>query len=97
MDIRNATQFAAFLSGNQLVELDPLFVQLIKCFNDFSRHCNCHRQKDKERIYQNCNKLYVQGAMIGAIRFKNEFLNKTTERNISFFSENGTLIAIASR
>lgn len=97
MEIHNPTQFASFVSSNGLTGLDELFNQVVICIGDYSRQCNCHRQNDKVRIYQNCNKLYSAAAMIAGTRLKGEFLNKTSDRQIAFYSENGTLIAIASR
>ena len=96
MDIRNVTQFVSYIS-NELSSLDFHFQQSITCLGDFSRQCNCHRRSDKDKIYQNCNRLYMLSAKIAATRFKNEFLNKTTDRQILFYSDGGELIAIISR
>jgi hypothetical protein len=97
MDIRNATQFSALVGNNGLSDLDPTFRQLVICMGDFSRQCNCHKSADKDRIYQNCNRLYIQGASIAASKFKTEFLSKISERQIAFYADNGPLIAIMSR
>lgn len=97
MEIRNPTQFARFLSDNDLMKLDSTFVQLVKCINEFATACTCHKREDKMRIYSACNKLYFVGAQHVAPRLKNEFLSKTTDRQISFYTEQGQLLSILSR
>lgn len=97
MEIRNPTQFARFLSDNDLMKLDSTFVQLVKCINEFATACTCHKREDKMRIYSACNKLYISGAQHVAPRLKNEFLSKTTDRQISFYTEQGQLLSILSR
>lgn len=97
MDIRNVTQFSAFVGNHGLSTLDPTFRQIVICMGDYSRTCNCHRREDKNRIYDNCNKLYLIAAKIAASRCKNEFLSKITEMQINFYSDTGELIAAATR
>jgi hypothetical protein len=97
MDIRNATQFSSYVSQHNLMGLDHTFKKIVDCIADYLRHCNCHRKADKDKIYGNCNNLYNAGARLAAIRFKHEFLNKTPERQIAFYSDSGSLIGIASR
>lgn len=97
MDIRNVTQFASFVSSNGLITLDLNFKQIAICIGDFMRYCGCHRQADKDRIYQNCNRIYIEAVKLAATRFKNEFLSKTTDRQIAFYLDNNQLIATVSR
>lgn len=97
MDIRNVTQFSTFVSNNNLTSLDEIFRQIVICIADFSRQCNCRGRNQKAQTYQRCNSLYGQAVHLASGRFKNEFLSKTAERQIIFFSDNGEIIAIASR
>ena len=97
MEIRNVTQFASFVGNNGLSTLDHRFRQIVVCMGDFLRHCNCHKRADKDRIYQNCNRMYIEAARDAAGKFKYQFLEKTSERQILFYTENGSLIGIASR
>jgi hypothetical protein len=97
MDIRNATQFSTFVANNGLTDLDPVLRQIVSCIGDFARHCNCHGRAAKAAIYVNCCILYNQGAKLASTRFKDAFLSKTTDRNISFFADNGELIATVTR
>jgi len=97
MDIRNVTQFASFVSSNGLTSLDPTIRQVVICLEDFNRQCNCHRREDKNRIYVNCNNLYIAAAGMAAGRFRDAFLSKTDERHIAFYSDGGALIARAAR
>jgi hypothetical protein len=97
MDIRNVTQFASFVSNSDLATLNPTFRQIVICMGDFLRYCDCHSREDKDRIYKNCNQLYLDAARMAASKHKGEFLNKTGERQIAFYTETGQLIAIASR
>lgn len=96
MDIRNVTQFAHFLSQYELMKLDPSFGQLITCINNFAAGCNCHKRDDKLKIYAICNKLYVDNVRL-ITRFKNEFLNKSNQRQLSFYNEHGHLLISISR
>lgn len=97
MTIKNATQFTAFITSHGLIDLDPTFRQLSICMGDFSRHCNCHRREDKDRIYQKCNKLYHVSATIATSKFRNEFLSRTSDIQIVFYSDNNQIISVATR
>ncbi len=97
MDIRNVTQFAQFLSANNLTRLDPSFQQTVQCINNYAAACNCSKREDKLTTYTVCNKLYQDSARQIVGRFKNELLATTEERQISFYTENGQLIVIVSR
>jgi len=97
MEIRNPTEFARFLSANDLAKLDNTFIQLIQCINNFSTACSCHKREDKLKIYAVCSRLYLDGARHLASRFKTEFLSKITDRQISFYTEQGQLLCILSR
>jgi len=97
MEIRNVTQFSSYVNQHGLASLDFTFKKIGDCISDYLRHCTCHRKADKERIYNKCNSLYVGAANLAAVRFKNQFLNKTSERQIVFYQEDGRLIAIATR
>ncbi len=97
MDIRNTTQFSSFLSANGLTGLDSVFGQLVTCMGDFNRTCDCHGRANKNAIYVRCCGLYVHGAQLAASTYRNQFLSKTSETQISFFADNGELIARANR
>jgi hypothetical protein len=92
MDIRNVTQFANFLGGNDLVRLDGMFQQIINCVNSYDAGCNCYKLEDKRKLYELCNRLYFDAARHLGHRFKHEFLAKTSERQINVYTENGQLI-----
>ena len=92
MDIRNVTQYAAFLKGNDLVRLDGMFQQVINCAGNYSAGCNCYKMEDRRRLYEICNKLYIDSARHFGHLFRHEFLSKTAERQINIYTEGGQLI-----
>ena len=97
MDIRSPTEFARFLSATELSRLDSIFSQLVTCINNFAVACTCYKREDKMKLYGVCTKLYVDGVRHIVPRFKNEFLSKTSDRQIAFYTDQGQLIAIVSR
>lgn len=97
MDFKNPTEFARFLSNNELSRLDSTFSQLINCINNYATACTCDKREDKLKLYGVCTKLYQDGARHIVSRFKNEFLSKTTDRQIALYTEAGQLILIISR
>ena len=97
MDIRNVTQFAAFISNNGLQSMDGMLRQIVDCITGYAAACNCYKVEDKQRMYGACNRMYLDAVRHIVPRFKNEILAKIPDRQISFFSDNGTLIAIVSR
>lgn len=88
---------ARFVSANNLVQLDQNFIQLVNCINNYAASCNCHKKSDKDDLYRTCTKMYLDGVRHVVARFKNEFLSKTGERQIAFYSEQNQLILIISR
>jgi hypothetical protein len=97
MDIRNATQFANFISQHGLASLHPTFQQVVTCIHDYSVACNCHANENKATLYNNCNNMYNSGATVASTKFRSIFLSKIPDRIISFFNDSGKIIAIASR
>jgi hypothetical protein len=97
MEIRNVTQFVNFISSNRLAPLDSLLVQTLNCLNNYKSMCSCNKAADKLRLYANCNKLYADAVRLIVPRFKNEFLSKVQEYQISFYSEDGRAIGAISR
>lgn len=97
MDIRNVTQFASFISANGFQQLDGILRQAVDCLTGYSAACNCYKVEDKQRMYAACNKLYMDAVRHVIPRFKNVILAKIPDRQITFYSENGTLITIVSR
>lgn len=97
MDFKNPTEFARFLSDNELSRLDSTFSQLVNCINNYAAACTCDKREDKLRMYGVCTKLYQDGVQHVVPKFKNEFLSKTTDRQLAFYTESGQLITIISR
>lgn len=97
MEFRNPTTFAQFVSANDLARLDGGFIHLIHCINNYGASCNCQKREDKQKMYDVCTKMYINLAKHVVGKFKTEFLSKTTDRNISIYTEQGQLITIVSR
>ena len=95
MDIRNATQFANFVSKGNLVNLDMTFQQVVFCINNYNAACNCWKAEDKKKLYDNCTVTYMNAVKSVVPRFK--FLSKTEERQIQFYTDNGALIGLVCR
>lgn len=97
MEIKNVTQFCNFIKSNNLTALDSVFSQIITCINNYAASCNCHKVQDKQKIYDNCNRLYTDAVRNIVPKFKNVILPKIPEGRISFYVDNGGLISILSR
>lgn len=97
MNINSPNDMARFVSANGLVQLDQGFIQLVHCINNYSAECNCHKKEDKDKLYGSCTKIYINSVKNVVSRFKNEFLTKTSERQICFYTEQGQLMLIISR
>ena len=97
MDIHNATQFANFVSKENLVNLDMSFQQVVFCISNYNSACNCWKADQKKKLYDNCSATYMNAVRKIVPKFKNEFLSKTEERQIQFFIDNGSLIGIVCR
>jgi hypothetical protein len=97
MDIRNATQFANFVSKGNLQNLDMTFQQVVFCINNYNAACNCWKAEDKKKLYDNCTVTYMNAVKSVVPKFKNEFLSKTEERQIQFYTDNGALIGLVCR
>jgi hypothetical protein len=97
MEIRNVTQFANFVSAHGLAPLDSMFIQTLNCLNNYKSMCNCSKAADKLKRYVSCNKLYADSVRTVVPKFKNEFLSKIQEYQISFYSEDGCSIGVISR
>lgn len=97
MEIRNVTQFTRYIADHNLQGLHMHFQEIILCMKNFEAQCNCHHSSDKRRIYDHCNVMYGDSVKNVVPKYKNEFLAATPDRTLSFFSENGTLIATMCR
>ena len=97
MDIRNVTQFANFVQKGGLVGLDMSLQQVVMCVDNTAKACNCWKAEDKKKMYDNCTLIYMNVVRTLVPRFKNEFLSKTTDRQIQFYTDNGSLIGLVCR
>lgn len=97
MDIRNATQFANFVQKAGIMTKDMSFQQVVFCVEQIGRACNCWKVEDKKRLYDNCTMTYTNAVKNVVPRFKNDFLSKTEDRIINFYTDNGSLIGVVNR
>ena len=97
MDIRNATQFANFISAAGLQNADMSFQQIVFCVNNYKSACNCWKAEAKKALYNNCTVIYTNAVRTIVPKFKTEFLSKTTDRQIQFYLDNGSLIGLVCR
>lgn len=97
MNIRNTTEFATFISGNDLTNSDSSLIQLINCINTYKAGCDCWKKDEKLKLYNTCAQLYFHAVKHVLPKLKNEILAKTSERHIIFFSDQGHVIGSISR
>jgi len=97
MDIGNVTQFAAFISANNLINLDSSLSQVVRCMDTYNAACNCHKREDKLEIYASCNQTYYHAVKNVIPKLKTQFLATTQERQIAFYNDQHQLIGIMSR
>ena len=97
MNIQNITEFATFISANNLVGNDSSLVQIIECLNTYKAACACWKKEDKMMMYDTCNRVYHHAVKHVVPRLKAQFLAATPERQISFYDDHNQLIGIISR
>ncbi len=84
--------FVNFLSANGLADKDSLFTQMVNCVNNFRAACNCYKKEDKLKMWKTCGSLFNNAVAHVVPKWKEEFLSKTTERQIIFYTEHGDLL-----
>lgn len=97
MDIRGPMGFADYLSANGMTTKESSFIQLFNCVNNFRAACNCYKKEDKQRMSDTCNRIYMDCVRHVVPRFTNDFLNKTPDRQLKFYTNTGDLLRIVSR
>jgi hypothetical protein len=97
MDIRNATQFANFLRTSGFQMKDMAFQQVIFCVDQLGRMCNCWKAEDKKKLYDQCTLSYMNAVKHVVPKFQNDFLSKTEDRQINFYTDNGGIIGSVNR
>lgn len=97
MTIENATQFANFISKTGISNVDSAFQQIVTCINNYRASCNCYKSSDKTKIYSECNRLYHLLVTHNIYRVKREIFSKTSDGEIVFKNDNGSIISIVHR
>ena len=97
MNIRNVTEFAAFISQHNLVQGDSTLQQVINCINTYKAACSCWKAEDKQKIYDSCNRVYFHAVKHIVTNLKASFFAVVPERQITFYNDNNQVIAIISR
>lgn len=92
MEIKNVTQFVTFIGSKNLTNKDSNLLELVKCLNNYTAACNCHKSGDKQELYNTCNRMYLSAVRNIIPKFKGELLPTIPERQISFYTDNGSLI-----
>lgn len=96
MDINGPVSFYNFIKSINLINKDSSFVGLMNCVLDLGT-CACKSRTEKISKLQRCNNIYTQIVNNIVPKLKHDFLNKTTDRTISFYSDSGQLLMIISR
>ena len=97
MDIRNATQFSNFVKAAHIESLDMAFQQVVMCVNNYAGACNCWKAEVKQRLYDDCTRKYMDAVRNAVPRLKSQILDKTSDRQITFFLDNRTVIGLICR
>lgn len=87
MDIRNVTEFRNFVNINGLRGLHGDIDAVAICVMDYERGCNCWKNGDKQKIYNNCKALYVKSMGVVLGQFSAHFLAKTPGHSLTFFQD----------
>ena len=97
MEIRSASQFLSFIQQYGINNSHVLFTQLENCLNNYQSACDCYKSNDKIDMYKKCNNIYCESirSVIPSLRL--QFLMKTGEHRISFYTEHGALLMTISR
>lgn len=79
-----------------LIDKNPRTRGFVDCVLDM-QGCACTTRAEKLKRQQHCSKLYVELARWASSNMVHDFLTKTSERQICFYTDSGELIIIMSR
>jgi hypothetical protein len=96
MEIHGASAFLHFLRNSGLTNIDGQATALMVCMDEFDRLCACDTIEYKAAKINNCRAIY-QNFISGADRFKHEFLSKSGNSKITFYSDDGKHLKTFSR
>jgi hypothetical protein len=85
MDIRNVTEFRNFVNSNQLRGLHKDIEAVSICVMEYERECNCWKNNDRQKIYENCKSLYTKAVGTVINSFKPHFLSHVSDQNLTFY------------
>ena len=97
MIIRGASGLYSFLTSNGMTDREVTLRRLINCVIDLQTGCPCHKRADKLQKLKNCERIYHEIVRFIIPSISEEFLKKTTEREIIFLGEDGNIIKTISR
>lgn len=96
MRINGANEMYNLLRTTGLIDKNPITKGFVNCILSI-QGCACTSRSERLKIQQHCNKLYVELARWASSNMIHDFLTKTSERQISFYTDSGDLITIMSR
>ncbi len=97
MNIKNATEFAMFVSKYNLVQEDSTLQQILNCINSYSAACSCWKAEEKAKMYETCNRIYYHAVKHVVPKLKTSFFAVIPDRQITFYNDSNQIIAIVSR
>lgn len=80
----------------ELIDKNPRTRGFVDCVLDM-QGCSCTTRDEKLKRQQHCSKLYNELARWVSSNMTHDFLTKTSDRQISFYTDSGDLIIIMSR
>lgn len=89
MDIRNVTQFKAFIMQNGLMEVNDAFKNIHLCMEDYSRTCvTCSSDAKRREAYAKCNRLYINTVISIVPQYLPQIFQMCPDSSITFYDDN---------
>lgn len=85
MDIHNVTEFRNFVNNNQLRNLHADIDAVANCVMDYERGCNCWKENQRQKLYDNCKTLYRRAIGIISTTYKPHFMKYVTDQQLNFY------------
>ena len=96
MNIKGLSGLTSFVNQNGLANIDGDLSLLCRCVEEYKRLCECDPPNVKSTKLNTCTTYYMN--FIKRInQFKNQFMSKTSDTTISFYSDSNQRLSTISR
>ncbi len=97
MTVQGAAGLYGLLSSIGMCDSDATLRRVVNCVIDLQSGCACHKRADKVQKQKNCSRLYDEAVRFIIPNLGNEILKKTTDREVVFLDDNGSILRTISR